>query len=252
MGAAKGKGPAVNTILKITFYVSLATLVLAWWNRDSLPAEIEAHKTLASDPRQVEVAMPPFTVSEGGVDYHVEPLFEYDLYGLVVSRRHHDGDRMLHRLWNDHLNVADLCVVWGRNAKDVDLGAFSFRSGQFTCFFRTRDEQAWQRFQPHQLSNNHLITEDPWLRDAIADVDIGDQVRVSGYLANYGVVGSPMRGTSTTRTDRGNGACETLYVKRFEVLAASSSPWRTAQGFSLWGALLSAFIWVVGVARGSI
>lgn len=241
----------MNTVLKIVFLVSVVMLVVAWWNRDSLPGDIEVLNALALDPRQEKIAEAPFTVVEAGVDYRIEPLFDYELFGLVVSKRSHDGDRMLHRLWNDHLNVADLCVVWGLNAHDLDLNAFDFWSGQFTCFFRTRDEQAWRRFRPDQLSNNHLITEDPWLRDAIADVEIGDQVRVSGYLANYGVVGSHQRGTSTTRSDTGNGACETLYVKRLEVLAASSSPWRTAQGLGFWSALLSAFMWVFGVARGT-
>ena len=28
---------------------------------------------------------------------------------------------MLHRLWNDHLNVADLCVIWGNNARELEL-----------------------------------------------------------------------------------------------------------------------------------
>ena len=49
--------------------------------------------------------------------YRIDPLYTYDLHGLVVSR--HDSTSWtdyLHRESNDHLNVVDLCVIWGRNA----------------------------------------------------------------------------------------------------------------------------------------
>ena len=51
-----------------------------------------------------------------GVDYRVEPLFSYELYGLVVSYRQHDGESSMHRWSNDHLNMADVCVVWSDTA----------------------------------------------------------------------------------------------------------------------------------------
>lgn len=59
------------------------------------------------------------------------------------------------------LNVADVCVVWANNAFNPDLNRFEFWSGQFTCKVKTSDSGAWQQFRLEQLSNNHLITEDP-------------------------------------------------------------------------------------------
>ena len=56
------------------------------------------------------------TVPYAGVDYRVEPLFSYELYGLVVSYRQHDGESSMHRWSNDHLNMADVCVVWSDTA----------------------------------------------------------------------------------------------------------------------------------------
>ncbi|MDZ7670916.1 MAG: hypothetical protein U5Q16_16395 [Gammaproteobacteria bacterium] len=100
---------------------------------------------LAEEPKQFAVEEPAFETEQGGVRYRVEPPDRYRLQGLVVSRRAHDGDRMLHRRWNDHLNVADVCVVWG-DAATADLSAFDFWSGQFTCFFRTDDGAACAPF----------------------------------------------------------------------------------------------------------
>ncbi len=237
-------------LVKWTFLASLALLPIACWNADALP-DVTPLEALAREPEQVPLERAPFTVRQGGVDYEVVPLFRYRLHGLVVSRREHDGDRMLHRRWNDHLNVADVCVVWGDNASG-DLAEFEFWSGQFTCFFETRDPVAWSRFRPEQLSNNHLLSEDPRLRERIAAVRVGDQIRLDGYLASYRNDSGLERGTSVVRTDTGNGACETVYVTDFEVLQASPSVWPGMQrlaGFGLAGSML---LWLVAAMRGWI
>lgn len=168
-----------------------------------------------------------------------------------MSYQHHNGERMLHRRWNDHLNAADVCVVWGANATSLDLNIFDFWNGQFTCFFRTRDEQAWRRFDPSGLANNHLITEDPYIRDLIDQVEIGDQIRIRGWLANYRQGDGSVRGTSTSREDTGNGACETIYVREFQILAQMDNLWRTIFDCSLFAAIALALLWLLRVVRGA-
>jgi hypothetical protein len=217
---------------------------------DALPDTLNALPALATEPRQQEFSKAPLEVSMGDVAYRVEPSHRYALDGLVVSYKVHDADHLLHRMWNDHLNVADVCVVWGTNATGVDLHAFEFSNGEFTCSFRTRDETAWRAFHPDQISNNHLITADPALRLRIGDLAVGDQIRLEGYLASYSNQSGFHRGTSTTRKDTGNGACETVYVTSFDVVSAASRGWRTFEGVALWGLLISASLWLFGVARG--
>ena len=133
------------------------TCVVGWWNRDSLPGDLEVLNALALDPKQKKISQAPFTVSESGVDYRVEPLFDYELYGLVVSKRNHDGNRMLHRLWNDHLNVADLCVVWGNQHRPhgrYQNGRRGHIFGSFCQWMKLGGSQINHRFQcrVHQLS----------------------------------------------------------------------------------------------------
>jgi hypothetical protein len=52
-------------------------------------------------------------------------------------------------------------------------------------------------------------------------------VRFSGYLVeyahNHGM--AFQRGTSTVRTDTGNGACETVWVEDFQILSRGGGPW---------------------------
>jgi hypothetical protein len=219
---------------KTVMLASALTLVVAFWNRNDLPGDIDFHPKLEVEPLQREIHAPPRIVPYAGVEYRVEPLYDYELYGLVVSYRQHDGESSMHRWSNDHLNMADVCVVWSDTAFSPTLAELDFWNGIFTCNVQTRDSVAWSHFKMNQLSNNHLISADPFIRDRVAEIRIGDQIRVKGSLVRYGAAGSGgLRGTSTTRDDTGDGACETILVEEFEIVVPGSSGWRAAMYVSL-------------------
>ena len=214
---------------------SVLVLLVAYWNRNDIPGAIDFDPHLQDAPLQKPITKTPLTVAFSGVDYRVEPLYDYELYGLVVSYRQHDGESSMHRWSNDHLNMADVCVVWSDTAFSEYLGDLDFWNGIFTCNVQTRDSVAWAHFKMNQLSNNHLISEDPYIRERVEEIRIGDQIRVKGWLSRYGAAGgSGLRGTSTTREDSGDGACETIYVREFEIVTPGFSAWRAA----MYGALV--------------
>src|SRR5690349_16054385 len=198
----------LHAVNKLVLIVSALTLLVAFWNRNDLPGAIAFNPKLDDAPRQHETHKQPLNVSYAGVEYHVEPLYDYELYGLVVSYRQHDGESSMHKWSNDHLNMADVCVVWSDTAFSPTLSKVDFWNGIFTCNVQTRDSVAWSNFKMNQLSNNHLISADPFVRDRVAEVHIGDQIHIRGWLSRYGAVGGGLRGTSTTREDNGDGACE--------------------------------------------
>jgi hypothetical protein len=219
----------LRTVNRAVMIASALVLVVAFWNRNDLPGTIDFHPGLEDEPRQRPINGEPLVVPYAGVDYRVEPLYEYELYGLVVSYRQHDGEDSMHRWSNDHLNVADVCVVWSDTAFSPTLDELDFWNGIFTCNVQTRDSVAWSNFKMNQLSNNHLISADPFVRDLVAEIRIGDQIRIKGSLARYGAVGGAgLRGTSTTRDDTGNGACETILVDELEIVVPGFNPWRVA------------------------
>ena len=174
----------MRVINPVIFFVSLAVLAVAFWNRNDIPAGIQLLAELANEPRQRMTRKRPFTVDYKGVTYEVEPKYSYDLTGMLVSYRHHDGKSTMHRLSNDHLNVADLCVVWGDSAANEDLGRIRFWNGIFTCNVSTSDRAVWDSFDMTKLSNNHLISDNEIVRRAIGKVNIGDQIRVRGRLSH--------------------------------------------------------------------
>jgi len=228
----RGSPSMIRTLNRWVLGASALLVLLAFWNRNDLPENIAFRGELQEAPSQTPTAKPPFTVAYAGVTYEVEPQFSYDLYGLIVSYRLHDGESLMHRRANDHLNVADLCVVWSDTAFSPTLRQISFWNGIFTCNFSTRDAEAWSKLKQNEVSNNHLLTGDEVLRDRIAGVRIGDQIHLRGLLASYGS-GAGRRGTSTTRDDIGDGACETIFLEQFDVLEHAHGGWRAV----LYGAL---------------
>jgi hypothetical protein len=237
----------INTLV---FYSSCLLLLASCWHRNDFPTAMPVLSGLSQEPQQRPVDEAAFSVTRDGVTYRVEPRYEYELQGMVVSYALHNPRYSLHRLWNDSLNVADLCVVWRDNVRAQDLNRFKFWNGEFTCNYSTKDAAAWERFRSDQISNNHLLAGNDFQRRQIGKVRIGDQIRVRGWLANYSNGKGFSRGTSITRDDRGNGACETIYVREFSILQSMQNGWRTLLTCALLGFSISAVIWVVAVVRG--
>lgn len=218
--------PKLNNLLMT---LSFGLMVVSFFNRNEFPSSMAMLPVLNQEPLQQPIEQAAFQTTYEDEPFTIQPLYDYELYGLVVSYRLHDatGGIMLHALNKDHLNIADYCVVWGDAANPKWLREFDFSNGQFTCQFSTRSDAAWQAFNPNQLSNNHLLAIDEAVRDTIKSIDIGDQIHLRGQLASYR---NPMgfeRGTSTTRTDTGNGACETIWVEQITILSNMTSGWRT-------------------------
>lgn len=215
--------------LRAVLALGLIGLVLSAILGRRLPPPDLIDGSLYAEPVQTEGEVPPpFEVERKGVRYLVTPLFGYEIRGLVVSE--HDSRSFIdlaHKRWNDHLNVKDLCVVWGRNVASDAYRRMRFRNRDFTCYYRSPDAETGALFSASCISNNHLLAGDDLVARAVRKLRRGDQVRVAGWLASYEQPGTPFRrGTSTTRADRGDGACETIYVTDCEVLRPGNPGWR--------------------------
>ena len=230
--------------VKLLLAGSLALLAVALWQKDALPDRQLLQPDLLGEPEQVQVRKQPFETTVQGITYTIRPKYTYDLSGLVVSM--HDTRtwwNYIHREWKDNLNVVDLCVVWGNNARTGVYRDVSFWNGQFWCYFEMGSREVYDAFDQAAYSNNHLITDDPEIARKLRSTRIGDQVRFRGYLAEYShnhEGRSFNRGTSTVRTDSGDGACETVYVEDFEILRPGGGLWRTL-------AWVAAFLLAAGV-----
>ena len=218
----------VHQLLLLVFLSSTALALWSHWKKDQLPEPSFYDMAQLGEPLQTATEAAPFGVDAHGVHYLIEPLFDYALDGIVVSL--HDSDvfwDIYHtKDWQDFINIRDLCVVWGDNVASGVFRRMHYANTTWTCWVDTKDAEAAARFVWPQLSNNHLLTADPEIARAIKSAEIGDQIHFSGKLARYSHAGGFQRGTSTSRLDTGNGACETIYVDSFDISRKSNPGWR--------------------------
>jgi hypothetical protein len=229
------------------FLVSLFVFIVTWWRRDELPQPDFYDAKALKAPRQVATERKPFRVEAGDQRYEIEPLFDYALDGVVVS--YHDADSVAdiwhHGAWQDYLNVRDLCVIWGDNVRSGVYQDMDFRNDSWTCWAYWPDMRIGARFRMDELSNNHLLADDPLVKKAMMSARPGDHIRFKGMLARYRNPANGFnRGTSTTRDDTGNGACETIYVTEFEVVSPANGGLRSLHTAAKWiaGLSLTAFL----------
>jgi hypothetical protein len=226
----------VRRLAGVILIVSVVAFAASLFMRNRLPDRSLILEPLLQSPVQSKEGVPePFDVSRKGFTYTVTPLFGYELWGLVVSYHHAASFiDIAHKEWNDYLNVKDVCVIWGKNVETGVYERMSFRNRDFTCYYRYPDREAAALFSENCLSNNHLLPADPLVADAVLRARPGDQVHFKGWLVSYGHQGaSYARRSSTSRYDRGNGACEVVYVTEFEILREANASWRTLHRLSL-------------------
>lgn len=238
----------MRRILNTLLLLNICTVIVLFFFRNTIPPLSTFNPLLQQPPIQTNTYKRPFYVDTKEFRFYIEPLYNYKIYGLVVSK-YNARKSYLARI-DKSLNVTDVCVIWSANVFNQHYQKGTFYSGEFTCFFNFKDNesyQAWRNnqangFKNDQISNNHLITEDTQLGKRLRDINIGDQIYLEGYLSKYGA--SPQqiyRGTSTTRTDTGNGACETLYVTYFQTL--SHNLYRLAFNYALISLLCIFLLW---------
>ena len=147
--------------LKWLLAANVLLLGVALWHSDALPPPAELVSALQDEPVQKAVQQAAYTTTSHGITYTIQPLYEYDLVGMVVSK--HDAKSWwdyLHREWNDNLNIVDLCVIWGNNARSARYRELDYSSGQFVCYVQTSSSEVWRTFDMYALSNNHMLTDD--------------------------------------------------------------------------------------------
>ena len=236
---------------KVLFFGFLGLWILSGMFKDRLPGQEEIMPELFREPKQTPTENEPFSVKAKDIKYTITPLYNYELYGLIVSYHHSsvwwDLD---HDQWKDYLNVKDLCVVWGENIKNGVYDRMTYHSGSWTCYMNWKDWDTGKLYHANALSNNHLLTADPDLSQKILKAQAGDQIYLKGHLVSYANGEGFQRGTSITRDDEGDGACETVYLKDFKVLKPANVMWRNVHQFSFWaivGLIAFCFVKIISV-----
>ncbi len=248
----------LHIILKNAFYVCVLVFVGTYFFRYTLPNPDELLTNLIQEPSQYTTSASDITISQDGYTALLSPQFVYEISGLVVTQYESDTwYDYIHK--NDPFNTKDVCVVWGENIETDIYKKGDFSSGEFTCYWYFDSQELFSEFSHRAISNNHLIPANDEIAKSIEQVRIGDQISFSGYLVTYQVTDDEtgqiigLRGTSTTRDDTSDGACEVIYVTDFEIVKKNPEFIPRLHGISIYAEIglfaILAIIFIYQISR---
>lgn len=204
----------------------------------TLPA---THAEPAQTPPAAPAAIEP--CCRGPYCWKFEPLFDYEISGVVFGVSHKFSSTL------SDVMAADIGMVWGENSAKGNFSRVTFRT------MLNYSEVYWRNgvnFNLHEFGNTHVLTCDKEAFGALRAIRTGDQARLRGRLVKAYISEKPdetdpsriMRmQSSVTRKDKGEGACEVLYVRAaadVEVLKAGPRLWLWLKWLGLAGMALSA------------
>lgn len=231
----------LQKLLSRLSYLLIIVGLVAFLRKDRLPDHKDIDRALQRSPVQQIISAPSFQIEYKDRRYEVRPRALYDLKGLIVSQNNPTG---LADIYHDSssIDTKDFCVIWGQNVRSNWFKEVTFWSSAWACHCQWDDLDL--KFRLNQISNNHLITDNDTIREKISQVGIGDQIHIKGMLVDYRelVADGWWRNSSLVRNDKGNGACEVLFVKELKILRSTNVFWRQYYRYAVLGLVATAIL----------
>ena len=209
--------------------ISLLLYITIDLTRQRLPAETEVLGIIRDQsPVQTPVNLSSFDITESGFRYNVTPLFQYEVYGVVVST--YDSKSIFNFIiGRDSGNSKDLCLVWGKNIIHSIYAGLKYIQDDKNCVSNSAEltQNNNEVFDSGAFSDNRLIPNDTLTRSVISSMGAGDQVHLSGYLVDYSLYDTTSgklldnRKTSTANFEFNNISMKNIVVTKAEILR----PW---------------------------
>lgn len=196
----------------------LALGMIGWYfydrSQQPSPAAVNQQRLhFINDPVQVMLPKPQFArITNRQGTFYLKLLAQYRLCGkIATAERYYLG-------WDGALSPLDLGICWGIIPLPENYSTLNFSTGHRFCYFRLKpDSPLDPTYVISHMSNNHLIPARDNLRKALLSLKEGQLVLLEGYLVEVSgfFKERPVNwGTSLTRDDSGNHACELFYVTR--------------------------------------
>jgi len=195
--------------IKLLIFACLLSLGYYYWQNDQ-PIKHEGKGQITKEqPRQTPSSAAEFKFKE---EYTVQPLADFDITARVLSKK---------KYWSgeeSELAPVDLAMGWGPMSDDNVLSKLEI-SQRNRWFYWRCDSYPIPRDQiEHNAANMHLIAADESIEKAIKGVKTGNLVHFSGNLVIVTKSDGWKWQSSLSRDDTGNGSCEVVFVKVFEIL----------------------------------
>lgn len=197
----------------------LLLLIGVWYALQALFAPeydiVAEHPGYAEDPVQhTQTPYEEIKMRFGKVDYTLQPQADYSISAYLVSKRSY------HRGFMHRLSPWDYGLIWGEVPNQLEYLKFN-QVVRFLLFKYKFGAPIDVEYISRHLANTHIIPANQNIRRALKYARKGNTVRLEGYLVNVTATkaGNTI-GTwksSLSREDKGNGACEVMYVKSLQI-----------------------------------
>lgn len=178
-----------------------------WWQ--GRPVEQPPGLLVADAPFQQDSDAPRFRHA----DHQLQPRAAYELTARLLGRETYRFDA------GAGLSPLDFAVGWGAMSRSEILDRL--RISQSNRFLHVR----WQELPIPEdelfssAANMHLVPADAGVRRSLDKMRAGQIVRLRGLLVDAERDDGWRWTTSLNRTDRGQGACELMYVQQAEIVS---------------------------------
>ena len=146
----------------------------------------------------------------------ISPVASYKIAGQVVSKRHYDNN------FYAKLSPVDLALAWGPITTSKYFSEIDFyHSYRYYNFSYKSNVPLNLDDISRNSSNTHLIPANKKIDLVLKSIGLQEVIELEGYLVNVDA-GSPKDGyfsltSSLTREDKGEGACEVMYVTKVRI-----------------------------------
>jgi len=178
-----------------------------WWSGRSI--EHAPGELVADEPQQTDISGSPPQFEKNG--YTITALANFELNARVLGVEHYRFDR------EAQLSPVDLALGWGPMSDSAVLSKIDISQGGRFYYWHVDEFPIPRRAIETHSANMHLIPADAEVAREFDEVHVGSIVSLAGYLVEAHAGDGWRWRSSLTREDTGYGACELIWVQRFEV-----------------------------------
>ena len=145
-------------------------------------------------------------------DYEILPLATFDITARVLSRK---------RYWigkEADIVPVDLALGWGPMSDEKVLDKLKISQRNRWYYWKCKKLPITKKQIEHNAANMHLIPANDEIEGKIKSAKKGNLVKFKGFLVRITGANDWQWQGSLSRTDKGDGACELVYVEEFEVI----------------------------------
>ncbi len=143
--------------------------------------------------------------------YRITPLARFTATARVLGTERYRFDR------GADLVPVDLALGWGAMSDSRHLAGIDISQGNRFYFWRAKTPPLPPEEIARHSANMHLIPRDGAMRKRLLGVRPGELVSFEGQLVEVAAPDGWRWRSSLSREDTGNGACELVWMERFEV-----------------------------------